>query len=270
MVKKLFKHEIASYLRLLIPVYIILLSIGVMGRVIQCFETDSTAYDILRGSSIVALVIGIFSALLLSTIFCILRFYKNLFSGEGYLSFTLPVTSAQHINTKLSVAVLVEGATLLAALLSVFLFTLGGWWTELVKAGIYLCKEIAQQTGAMHFAFYVTEMILLLLVTVACQLLLYYMCISVGQTARKNRALAAVGVYFALYLLTQILSTVITILCTVFAEQLRLDELFELIGSHPIASTHIILIISILLSLLMGVVYYVITHWIIRKKLNLE
>ena len=44
--------------------------------------------------------------------------------------------------------------------------------------------------------FYIIEVLLLILVAIICGYLLIYACISIGQLARKNKILAAVGVYF--------------------------------------------------------------------------
>ena len=96
-----------------------------------------------------------------------------------------------------------------------------------------------------------------------------YSCISIGQLARKNRVLAAVGVYFGYYVLTQILSTMFTILVSLFGE-----DLFELIGqcfaNHPIPSVHTLLCQMVILPAIMAGIWFLITHTIIRKRLNLE
>ncbi len=270
MVKKLFKHEIASYLRLLIPVYLVLLGIAAMGRLIQCFEAETMVYDLLRGSSLFAFAISASVAMLLTTIFCILRFYRNLFSGEGYLTFTLPVTTTQHLLTKLGTAVLVEAATFVAILLSTCLLFAGDWLTEIIKAAAYLLNFVLKTFDTVHFTFYCIEFVVIMLATIACELCMYYMCISLGQTFRKNRVLAAVGIYFGLYMITQAFATVGSILVTIFARYFNFDEFFRWIENHPYASFHIMFGIILFLTIAMGAVYYLISHLVIRKKLNLE
>ncbi len=270
MVKKLFKHEFSAYLRLCVPVYIILLSIGLMGRIIQCFESESTSYFIMRGSSIAALSISAVVALVLTEIFCIVRFYKNLFTGEGYLSFTLPVTPAQHVLVKFVVALCVNIATLVMVGLSVVVFTMGEWLSELWKAGIYLLKQLALRIEIGHFIAYTFEFAVLFVFMLGMSILLYYMCISLGQTAKKNRVLAAVGVYFLLYILTQIVSTFGTIFVSVFHEELGLDRLLELAAMHPYTAVHVVLIGLIILSVVFSGIYFAVTHYVLHKKLNLE
>ena len=46
MVKKLFKHEYLSYVRVMSIVYVILLTMAAANRIIQLFEADTVAYKI--------------------------------------------------------------------------------------------------------------------------------------------------------------------------------------------------------------------------------
>ena len=101
MVKKLFKHEIKAYLRIMIPVYVCLLAVALLGRVIQFFEADTFIYSFVNGSSIFVYVVAIIACFGFSSVFSIVRFYKNLFTDEGYLTFTLPVKISQILNSKI-------------------------------------------------------------------------------------------------------------------------------------------------------------------------
>ena len=58
------------------------------------------------------------ASLLLTFIIGIVRFYKNLFTGEGYLSFTLPVTPGQQLFTKALVSFLFSVITIIVILVS--------------------------------------------------------------------------------------------------------------------------------------------------------
>ena len=59
----------------------------------------------------------------LAVVLGVIRFYKNLFTKEGYLTFTLPVTSTQHILVKSTTAVLVQIVSIIAIMLSFYVFT---------------------------------------------------------------------------------------------------------------------------------------------------
>ena len=140
MVKKLFKHELQYYLRTLLPMYIVLGGVALMGRFIEFFESADKAYSILRTSSVVMLGITCAAVLGLTLLFCVVRYYKNLFTGEGYLTMTLPVSPQAHILVKLAAGLLVNVVSFVAVVLAVCLFTVGPWLVELWKAAVYIYK----------------------------------------------------------------------------------------------------------------------------------
>ena len=134
MVRKLIKYDFTSYMRLLLPVQLILLGIAALNRFVQLFEDGSTVYNIVFYSSIVLYVISIIVALVLTMVVGIVRFYQGMYSGEGYLSHTLPVTPTQHILSKLIVTILYYLGTFLAIFLSFMIVTLGEMNIELFKS----------------------------------------------------------------------------------------------------------------------------------------
>ena len=216
MVKKLFKYEIFSYARTLLPINAILIAISILGRLIQFFENDTTPYRILFGSTMFAIGAAIFASLLLTFIISIMRFYKNLFGTEGYLTFALPVTPAQHIFVKLITAILFLAVTVCAILLSLVILTSGEFLVEILKAAGYLIKTFFVDLK-LHAVFYLLEFLLLMAATLAFEYLLYYTCIAIGQRANKNRILMAGLAYFLLYMAGQVLATVAIILFSILA-----------------------------------------------------
>ena len=265
MVKKLFKHELNAYWRILLPMWGILLAVALFGRIIQFFEFDHFVYDIVNGSSILFYGIAVTVALVFPVVFSIIRFYKNLFTGEGYLSFTLPVTVAQHINVKVLAAVVMALLSFVAALVSLCVITAGDVLVELWKAGSYIFNYLHTEIGG-HLWWFMLEAVVLMLVMLVGQALYYDTCISIGQLFRKNRVLAAVGVYFGFYMITQVISTIVVII-TMFIDWVPVAEWVE---KHPYVTIHGVACGSILLSIAMCVVEYLVVYMIIRHRLNLE
>lgn len=269
MVKKLFKHEFIAYMRTLIPMYIILVGIAALTRFVYIFENDSTIFSIVGTSSIVAFVVACIVSIILTYVRVITRFYKNLFTNEGYLSFTLPVTTRQHITVKLVVGGLSIIATVLLILISICIATAGEMATELFKALAYTINEI-QIELEYNIWPYIAEVILWLIVGIFSSVLLFYFCVAIGQLAKKNRVIAAIGVYFAYYFLTQIIGTVLIAVFSVINDTAWFNDLMIFIEKHIYASVHVFLAIGIVFTALMGLIYFAVTHLIIKKKLNLE
>ena len=270
MVKKLFKHEFLAVLRTWLPMQIILLAVAMFGRIIQFFETDTQAYRIVFGSATVIYVIALFAALMLTLIFGIIRFYKNLFSCEGYLSFTLPVTPAQHIMVKTLVAGASMVGTVLVAFVSFMLFTAGEVFVEVMKAVGYLIKLFAKEFGSGNTVAYVFEGIALVAVYIPMMYLLYYACIALGQTFKKNRVIGAVGVYFIYYAITQVVATVFIIICTFLADSGLFAAISNFVDAQPELSVHLVLWTLLFWAALFAGLYFWIVKIVIRNKLNLE
>ena len=103
-------------------------------------------------------------------------------------------------------------------------------------------------------------------------MLLFYGCISVGQLARKNRVLAAFGTYFALYVIEQILGTIMVIFVslqltwlTALMEKLNLYAI-----KHPYVVVHGAIWIGIGIYVIIGAVFFFVSRYIIKNRLNLE
>ena len=268
MVKKLIKYESAAYMRTMIPMLIIVLGIGLLTRFVQLFENTSDAYSIVNVSSIVALVISVIVALIMTVFVGITRFYKNLFTNEGYLSFTLPVTPSGHIFAKLIAAVVFEIVTVIACVAALAVASAGDLLHEIIKAINYLMNGYFKALGG-HGAVYIIEAVLAALSFSVCKYLLFYACISVGQLAKKNRVLLAFGVFFGYYFAMQILGTIFIIITDSCFDALA-DEISCFASNHPFAFVHCVIWFAIVCELIGAVIYYLVSRYIIKRRLNLE
>ena len=269
MVKKLIKHEFTAMGRLLLPMYIILLGLSVITRIILFFENDSVIYSIISGSAIFVLALGLVAGTMYTVVSSIIRFYKNLFSKEGYLTFTLPVTVEAHLFTKLLVAV-VSYLSSFAVIFGAFcIATSGELLVEIFKAADFLFGKAFESLGA-NLIIYIAEIIVYALVSCCSGFMLYYACMCIGQLAKRSRVLLAIGVYFGYYYITQILVTLCMVLFSVFAESDFMIDLSMWIYNNAILAGHLFLIALISGAVIMGAVYYLIAHSIMKKKLNLE
>lgn len=269
MVKKLLKHEFMALSRMLVPMYIILIGLSLVTRIIAIFENDSVIYNIILGSSIAILVIGLFVGLVYTLVSCVIRFYKNLFTKEGYLTLTLPISTEAHILTKLFTSAVAYIASLGVIFIAFCVATSGELLVECFKAVGYILNFAFESLGA-DFGFYIAEFIVLMLVSVFTSILLFYACMCIGQLAKRSRVLLALGVYFGYYYLTQIVVTVGIVLMTVFEDTKLFADIINWIELHPTNFVHIALLGALVFELVLGGVYYLITRTIMKKKLNLE
>ncbi len=266
---KLFKYEMIAYMRSLIPIWIVLLGTAVLNRIVQIFEVDSTVYNIIFGSSVFVYVIGIILTFVMTFINTITRFYRNLFTSEGYLSFTLPVSTAQHIWVKLLSALTVNIINLIAIILSVAIITIGDVGVEILKAAAYMIKSLIPYMN-VHACFYIAEFLLMLLTALICGILLFYTCIAIGQLSKKNRVACAVGVYFIYYVISQIIGTILIVVITLLSQTEIANKISVFVTQNPYTAIHIGFGAFLAIYLFLSFVFYIVTYKIIDRKLNLE
>lgn len=269
MVKKLFKHEFLAWLRVLPIIYGITLIVAAMHRLLQFFETDSVYYNVVFISANVMYGIALVATLAAPVVFGIQRFYKNMFTGEGYLTHTLPVTPTNHLWVKGLTAVAFSMISFIVLDISVVIIAAGDVLTELWKAAAYLWNLIQPEYIA-DIVFYFIEALLFVVVSCFFMHYLYFTCICAGHLFKKNRVLAAVGVYFGLYMITQIIGTVLVVLTMVLTETGALQPLFDWFYEHTLEAIHIGACGSIVIYSGLTAAYFLFCRYVLTKKLNLE
>ena len=101
MLGKLIKYDLKSLNRFLVMIHALLLT----ALLIRYFLTGQINSSTPQNSLLLALSITLYVLILIAVSFATaiiitIRFYKNLFSDEGYLTHTLPVTRGQHLLSK--------------------------------------------------------------------------------------------------------------------------------------------------------------------------
>ena len=270
MVKKLLKHEFIYYGRsfgLFLPIVLV---IGLMTRLFRFFDNGNILTGIAAGSSILLLVVACFTLIMMSSIIGIVRFYKNMYTAEGYLTFTLPVTNSQHIFVKLLVSLVCQAVCLVTVLAAASIALAGETFLHVVGSLGAAIRMLGDQCGAGNLVVYGLEFGILLLLSVISNMLLYYACITIGQTAKKNRILMAVVTYFIYYAISQVIGTVFSMVVMVFSLSGSLGDIMDWIERNPVPILHVFLFFAILTSAAFGAVCWVVTQRIMSRRLNLE
>lgn len=273
MVRKLIKYDFQSYFRLLFPVQLIIIGFALINRLIQFFEpasdaaeAASTVYNSVFVSTLVLYILSIFVCLIMTVVVSIIRFYQGMYTNEGYLNHTLPVTPTQHILAKLLTSIIFCLGADLAIFLSFMVITAGEVNIEVFKAITFLVGRYFVNTG-LNGALYVLEFILLAIVSVVFLFLKLYFCISVGQLVKRKKILLAFGVFFGIYVMKQIIGTVFAIVVALNLD--FMDQIGNWINSSPNVAFHIFFCGAIIFYGLFALIYFLITKHIMSKKLNL-
>lgn len=270
MVKKLLKYELMYYLRTLGLFLPIVLVIGLVTKIFIMLDGNNALSSIAIGSSVLMLAIACAAIVMLSTVVSIIRFYKNMYSSEGYLTFALPITCDQHIFVKLLSSLICQLVCLVTAVVAVVIAISGETLNEVVDLLSYGLRDFFTSYGTANSIGFIIEAVLILSVTAVSNVLLFYTCITVGQTARKNRVLMAIVAYFVYYVITQTIGTVFAITVTVLESIGALDALDAWFSDHYALMVHSYLCIAIVFSAVLIFAFWFVTKKIMSKKLNLE
>ncbi len=233
MLGKLIKHDFRALSRTLFPLQIGILAGGLVatlltvltirlnGASVAAHTSSSMLNGILMVASVtIAVLIGVAiaaSAFVTLLLIC-MHFYKSFLSDEGYLTFTLPVSTSNLLLSKLLTGIfwmLINAVVLFVTILifSVFGTSSAGIVNLNVLQGIQMfftefLPEVAQYVSV---PLAIIESVVIGLLALSSQLLEIYFAIIVGgQVAKKHRILAAIGMYLLINMGVGIISSVYT------------------------------------------------------------
>ncbi len=275
MLSKLIKYDMKSLNRFLPVLHLFILLSSIMIRVFITGrikpQTSSEQTDFLI---ILCYVLYFTMITALSTgtyLIAGIRFYKNMFSDEGYLTKTLPITNGMHLLSK----TIAGSIWAMVNMCFVYLCSYVVIWTPYIKSVVDENKDdILQEFGFVgKYAGLSFSTVLLILLLFSCfgaisSIIMIYASVALGQLFSSHRVLGAVVSYFVISTLISVLSVVAMALLgsetRLIVTSGSLEEEFNFV-SYMIE----IMKISAGLMIITSVILYVATHCIMNKKINL-
>ena len=294
MLRKLFKHDFHALSRLLIPANLailgatILASFGFAYTIRNSFgvATEGAFYGMLQG--IVGLLMGlmfvaIFAAYFFMAFVIFHRFYSHFIGNEGYLTFTLPVKTSQLLWSKVLSAMLWLLISAVVGMICFFLFILFGTAEAgIINADVF--RVIGEGLAALR-EIYVGEITVFIILAVIISVVgslsgilqIYLSLVMGGIVSQKHKLAAGIGFYFLLNVVVGIITSILqTVIMVPWMQTDALDSFnFANSAQEGISAVFSILvnpvlIYSIAVSAVLSVGYYLLTHYLLKNKLNLE
>ena len=265
MLTKLIKYDLKSLSRVLIPANILLLIYSFLARCVITSELYNDLPYFVIGLGITTYII-LLVLINYITLFAVLYlFYKNLFTDEGYLTLTLPVTPSQHLLAKTisgTFWVVLSYAVITISILMLVLVP------DVIKHSDMIMSELTKSLE-MPASFFFISTFMVGLISCFFALPFYYVCIALGQLFNKHRILAAVILFFALSSVVSVISLIILFVVgafpLLFGPASNLSEMTNV--SHLLSTSYGV---SCIIMVIQGVLSYVVTLYIMKKKINLE
>ena len=277
MLGKLFKHEWIAISKLLVVIHGFILIFAILSRLF--FEVSGGIEVVMAAGSnnitgiiaaiiIFVLVLFIFCAAMFTSVYIAYRFYKNVFTDQGYLTNTLPVTPAQIIVSKGLTALLwtiIDLAVLAASLL--IMFANGEFMSVLLPALgriFYYCSALPA---------FCWVLLIMVLLSPFLMILHMYFCVAVGSLIPNHKILGAIGVYIASYIIIQIISTIVLVITGLgfTAGSMDTTGMTSAEASYYVGSILTpMFLVSVICEIIAILVFFFVTKYIMTKKLNLE
>ena len=229
--------------------------------------------------SIFLTIVGYVAFIFLAQVLVFVRYYKNFFSDEGYLTFTLPVKRITQLNSKLIMGTTTYISTFLTCLLCGGMMFLIGFRNEIFTKETYEAiiegwnefKELVLlDITALDIVLLIIILLSLIIISILAVTLsnqFMFLCISVGATiSKKAKIVSAIGIYFFAGSWASFLLSMFSIFVSAAMTNWILDlpdNLFDIIF------TLIPVIIMFFISII-NVALYAIQYRLLDNKLNLS
>ncbi|MDO4315351.1 MAG: hypothetical protein Q4C45_06190 [Oscillospiraceae bacterium] len=272
MLRKLMKHEFRATGRIMLPLYLVLLATA-FGANLSARGLLNTRYrilDMLGVLLVMAFGIAIFAVCIMSVVVMVQRFYKNLLQDEGYVMLTLPVSVHQQVWSKLivsavwfaaTVAMVIAAACIVAFdidFIKYFFQGVGELFGELRKLEAYY---------AVNGTAIALEVVALCFLGCCAMCLQFYAALAVGHSFASHKMAWSVAFFFIFQFAVQMVTSMIVI----FADATGLDYfLANYVHLSYMASIHALMIFLIACVVVYGAIFYVVTTYFLKKRLNLE
>ncbi len=205
------------------------------------------------------------------------RFYRTMYTDEGYLTHTLPVSKHQILVSKILNSGLWSVLMMLGVYLSVIILVFSmvgafipegyGWsdlWRELEPEMGYM-NEVFRDTLGMSLSGYFWMMLVISLISPFSSMIILFGAISIGQLFTKHRVLMAIISYVGILIITNIISSTVQSIFSV-SQMSAYDSGDALAGGYMNMSVWL----SLILSLVEAAILYYVSYYVTSRRLNME
>ena len=254
MLGKLLKYDIPMLGRKLFPLYIgWIATAALLGLSVGFLEGRSEFMIVLSGILYTAAATAV---VVMALVMIVQRFNNSLFGDGGYFSHVLPVTVSEHIASKLISAVLwvfVSGVAMVITGLIIAVFS--GHFLDIFRI------DWANLLYEIDFPGVLTiiELLILSVLESAKTILAIYAAITVGHQASSHTVMASIAAYFGVLTLESFVNRIVI---GIFGGWMNILD-----GN---VNMNLILLVGMVVTIIVGAVYFFICKYLMENRLNLN
>ena len=268
MLGKLLKYELKATSRVFIPLYIAILVVSIVNGLSLNLEILN-----IQGLATIVLMCLFISLFVITIVVTIQRFNKNLLKDEGYLMFTLPVSSKHLVLSKYLTSLIWTFLSFVVAFLSfTIIFMIPTYKYFDFSYFINEFNLLFSNMLNLHILGQFLKIILLMIISYTIFIFNVYLALSVGQLPIFNRFRNVSS--FIGFLVINLLISYAQNIVSLFVNDASVNiEAIDNINYAISSVTSIVskgLNIAIVINLIIILVLFFATTYILDKKLNLE
>ena len=266
MLSKLLNYDLRANLKIFLFIWPAILVFGLLERIALMAELPVKISAIFVNLTTVLFVLAVIAACVFALVISVIRFYSGLLRDEGYLMFTLPVSTTELIFSKLIVSIVWFLGTFAVDALGLLLSGTIGGYEDIVRFRFAFTfgAPYSMPTITQAQAGWLTVGVVVLVVLCGLALcLMTYAAMAIGQSFKKNKGLMSVVFFFVLWIGTRL---VLALIFGAFYGSASaavntmtvLQALWTVLGCACVGA----------LAFCVG--YFFLTHGMLRKHLNLQ
>ena len=213
MLGKLLKQDFRATARIMLPLYAAVPVLGLFTNLITHLCENQTGFLINAIGMLVSFVfsLSLIAAVVTTIVLMVLRFYRNLMTDEGYLMFTLPVSTTELIFSKLIVSVVWFLGTFAVDALGMLLSSMLGGYEDFVRFRFAFTFNVPYNIPITQAqaGWLAAGVVVLVILCGLALCLMTYAAMAIGQSFKKNKGLMSVVFFFVLWIGTRIVLTLI-------------------------------------------------------------
>ena len=263
MLGKLLKHDLKWVYKLIVIFYSLAFVFSIIGRALGKIE-NSLVFNIV---SQIALGFAI-SMMASSLINCLMRlwvrFVRNVYKDESYLTHTLPVQKKEIFASKVISGIICIFTTMIVIIICLFICYYSEANMEVLK-NILEVAATTYNTTVFNLLLLISIVIFLEIVYV---LLIGYVGIILGHKSNKNKMLRSIVIGFILYFIFQALTLGLIAIYGLFnSEVMNLINTTDIINVEAIKS---VMYVGIGIYVVYSIIFYLLGQKYLNKGINVE
>jgi hypothetical protein len=278
MLGKLIKYEFKGTARLILMMYLVVAAMTAVNAILLATSgQDGLHSNLATGVTIVLYVISLIAANVVTIAVIVVRFYRSL-GDEGYLLFTLPVSTHEIILSKLATGVVWALCTL-AVTIGSFIALFITQWGDIFSDFIVSLNNFFSAAGA-SVAPWLILIIISILISYVGMFLTFYTAMAIGPHITRNRLGGSILGFIIVIIVTNVISSVVSgmaFFSSAFGNMgtLMFDAGYTAAQDNPqvlssisevaLSSAYVALGVSVAIY----IACYILTHYMLKRMLNL-